>query len=129
VTAYLSHTPPQGHTEENPMLVRKAVVAASITTLMAGGLGLAAAAPASAAPSVTQVVTSQDVGNLTLLRNVDVVVVDLGDGQLINIEVQNLTLVALNNIVAQVLNNVNVNVEDINIDVDITRNVLIIDVL
>ena len=105
------------------MLVRKAVAAASITTLMTAGLGLATAAPAAAAPSVADQVR-QDVGDLALLRNVDVVLIEV-DGRLINVEVQNLNIVALNNI----LNNVVVNVEDINIDVDITRNVLIIDVL
>jgi hypothetical protein len=110
------------------MLVRKAVAAASITTLMTAGLGLATAAPASAAPSLTNQIR-QDVGNLALLDDVDLVVVDLGGGQLVNIEVDNINVVALNNIVVQVLNNVNVNIQDINIDVDIEDNVLIIDVL
>jgi hypothetical protein len=110
------------------MLVRKAVAAASITTLMTAGLGLATAAPASAAPSLSQQI-SQDLGRtLPRLSDVDLVVIDIG-GQLINVQVDDLTVVALNNVVVEILNNVDVDIRDINVDVNIEDNVVFVDVL
>ena len=111
------------------MLVRKAVAAASITTLMTAGLGLATAAPASAAPTVTNQISQDLRGQLALLDDVDLVVVNLDGVQLISVVVDDINVVALNNIVVQALNNINVNVQNIDVDVDIEDNVLIIDIL
>ncbi len=110
------------------MLVRKAVAAASIT-LMTAGLGLATAAPASAAPTLINQIAQDLRGDLPLLRDVDLVIIDLGGGRLINIDVDELTVVELNNVVIEILNDLDINIQDINIDVDITDNVVIIDVL
>ena len=105
------------------MLVRKAIAAASVTALMTAGLGFAAAAPASAAPTLVTQITQDLGGQLRLLRNVNQLVINLPDGGVINVDVNNLTVVALNNI----LNNLTVTIQ--NIDVNIVGNTVIVDVL
>ena len=107
------------------MLVRKAVAAASIT-LMTAGLGLVTATPASAAPTLVNQISQQLRGDLALLNDVNAVIVN---GQLINVDVDNLTVVALNNIVIDVIDDVNVNIQDVTVDVDIVGNTVIVDVL
>ncbi len=106
------------------MRVKHAVIAA------ASGAALALGAPATAhaAPSLTSQIAQELRGDLGDLQDIDVVQVDL-DGELINIEVDNLNVEALNDVVVEVLNDLDIDIQDVDVDVDILNDsVVVVDV-
>jgi hypothetical protein len=129
------------------MRMKQALVAA------ASGVTLVLAGPATGAfaagPELKSEIAQELRGDLGDLGDVNVLEIDLSDleiniqdvlndidvddvievnGDVIEIDVDNLNVVALNDIVVEVLNDLDVNIEDVDVDVDIEDNVVVVDV-